>query len=189
MTTVAERFLLIVGAVAVSAFVGCGDSGPAVLGDGGQLAALSSPNVLSPPQQVAGPPPTVTPTPLPTLEPTSGTLVYLHGNDLWVASLDGGRSLPPREVTSGGLRNWYVGHAPGTDGTTDLFYVSQLTEARPANGRNVTDFAVYRVGLGGSTPEELLRFSGRPPDHALSTPPVSVSPDGRPRTTSKSTAK
>ena len=130
------------------------------------------------PTATAEPEATATPAPeaSPTREPTSGTLVFLRGPDLWVASLDG-ESVPPRAITSGSLGARYVGFVRRPDGEIDLYYARQLTEATETE--RVVEFSLSRVALQGGTPEELLRF---PSSYALGvfsyTFVGSVSPDG-----------
>ena len=127
-------------------------------GSGGTPPPTLGPEATVPPSPSA----TIGPAPLPTLAPTTGTLVYLRGNDLWVASLDGGQALPPRAITTGSLGTVYAGFASRPDGGVDLYYLSQLSERRgPPDIRSVADFGLYRVALAEGTPEELLRFSGR----------------------------
>ena len=110
------------------------------------------------PTATAEPDATATPAPeaSPTREPTAGTIVFLRGPDLWVASLDG-ESVPPRAITLGSLGARYVGFARGPDGEIDLYYTRQLTEATETE--RVVEFSLSRVALQGGTPEELLRFS------------------------------
>ena len=105
----------------------------------------------------------------PTREPTTGTIVFLRGTDLWIASPDG-ESMPPRAITSGSLFTRYAGFVRGPDGETDLYFVRQLSEERVENNRRPADYGLYRAPMDEGTPEELLRFS-----HPFL---GSVSPDG-----------
>ncbi len=135
------------------------------------LAAACNGGGEAQPTATAVPGATATPMPeaSPTREPTSDTLVFLRGPDLWVASPDG-ESMPPRAITSGSLGTRYVGFARGPDGEIDLYYARQLTEERVENNRRLADYGLYRATMDEGTPEELLRFSS----FAF----VAVSPDG-----------
>lgn len=134
-----------------------------------ETEATATPESTLPPSPTA----TIKPAPLPTLAPTDGTLVYLRGTDLWVASLDG-ESVPPRAITTDSINAGYAGYVRREDGGIDLYYLSQLTEKRgPPDIRSVADFGLYRVPLAGGTPEELLRFTSR-----TSSASAAVSPDG-----------
>ena len=117
-------------------------------------------------------------TALPPLVPPGGVLVYLRGNDLWVASLDSGQGLPPRAITNGSLGTRYAGYVRRNDGGVDLYRVSQLTKVAETNTTGVAEFGVYRVPLEGGDGEEVLRFSSGVPEDPLWPPNASVSPDG-----------
>ncbi len=112
------------------------------------------------PTATATPEPGATVTPMPeaspTQEPTTGTIVFFRGSDLWIASPDG-ESMPPRAITSGSLGTRYVGFVRGLDGEIDLYYARQLTEATETEP--MVEFSLSRVALQGGTPEELLRLS------------------------------
>jgi hypothetical protein len=110
------------------------------------------------------------------MDPTTGTLVYLLGNDLWVAPLDG--TSPPRAITSGAFGAGYAGYVPLPDGEIDLYYVSQLSEGRVIDNGFVADFALYHLGLGEGDPSEVARFVNKPLEPVLPTHGA-VSPDGR----------
>lgn len=137
---------------------------------------LSQPDALSPPERVVRPSPTPTATPLPPLAPTAGVLVYLRGDELWAASLDGGVRLPPRRLARGEHGLAYAGYVRTPSGI-DLYYARQLTAS---TGPNITHaaFAVYRVPLEGGAQEELLRYTGRALEHLLAAD-AAISPDGR----------
>ena len=83
------------------------------------------------------------------------TLVFMRGEDLWIAPLDGASD--PRAITSGSFRAKYAGYALRPDGGIDLYYISQLQENQEFIVE--VEFGVYRVGLEGGEPEELFRFS------------------------------
>lgn len=102
---------------------------------------------------------------------TPAALVYLRGDDLWVASLDG-VTLPPREVASSEFGVAYAGYVPEADGQVDLFYTSGLTEPRTAEVF-VQEFGFYRAALKGNSPEEVFRFTG--PAFVAS---AAIAPDG-----------
>ena len=101
---------------------------------------------------------TLMPEASPTREPTSGTIVFLRGPDLWVASIDG-KSMPPRAITLGSLGTRYVGFVRGPDGEIDLYFVRQLSEEHIENNRRLADLGLYRAPLDEGAPEKLLRFS------------------------------
>ena len=94
---------------------------------------------------------------LPTLAPTSGTLVYLRGNDLWVASLDSEQGLPPWKITSDSQRVSYAGYVRRPDGRIDLYYLSQLTET--VNLYDEVEIGLYRAGLERDQAQEVFRFT------------------------------
>ena len=138
-------------------------------GDSGEPQQALAPTPTAEPEATVTPAATLPPSPtttigsapLPTLAPTDGTLVYLRGTDLWVASLDGGQTLPPRAITTDSLGIGYAGHVSRADGGTDLYFTIQLSEDRVENNRYITDYGLYRATLKGGEPEELFRFSGR----------------------------
>lgn len=172
------------GALFVAAIGGLGLIGVLLLrgGDGEPLAPVSG--ALSPPASIdsggpLSPPAEIDrePTPLPTLEPTDGILVYRRGTDLWVASLDGGVSLPPRAITTDSLGAGYAGYVRRPDGGIDLYYVEQLTDESIDRDRYVADFGLYRTTLHGTIATQLLRFEGRPVGGFLPTN-AEVSPNG-----------
>ena len=109
------------------------------------------------------------------LPPTSGTLVYLRGHDLWLAALAG--SPPPRAITSGAFGAGYAGYVRRSDGDIDLYYVTQLSDGRNEGNAYIADFALYRLDLDGGGPEELTRFVNKPLEPGLPTH-AAVSPDG-----------
>lgn len=159
--------MALAGGLFVAALGGIGLTAVLFLGDGvepslGLVAGPTATAGLSPPQRVG---------PLPTLAPTTGAVVYVDGDDLWLASLDDGQTAP-RALTSGSPRARYAGFARRQDGGIDVYYLSQLTEV--ANPVDAADVGIYRVGVEGGEAEELFRFSMSPSYFAA----ASVAPGG-----------
>lgn len=120
-------------------------------------------------------------TPTPAATPTSAraagetTVIFLRGNDLWIAPLDG--SSEPRPITASGYGTAYAGYVRRQDGAVDLYFTRQLGEGVVVNGSFVADFVLERTKLTPAEPVELLRFRDRPVEGPLWTN-ASVSPDG-----------
>jgi hypothetical protein len=129
-----------------------------------------------PPTATLVPTPSVTRTG-PPIGPTSGTVVFRRGNDLWLAPLDG--SAPPRPVTTGARGAGFAGAVRLPNGNIDIFFVVQTGEPAVVEDRYEADLVLFREGLapGRSATREVLRYRGRPLEPFLGAN-AAVSPDG-----------
>ena len=82
----------------------------------------------------------------PTAEQPPSVLVFLRGDDLWVATLDG--SSLPRAITSGSVAAQYAGFVRTASGEIELYYTEQLREVSDDAEPNA-EGALNRVGLEG----------------------------------------
>ena len=93
-------------------------------------------------------------------------IVFQHGADLWVASVDG--ATPPQQITAGIPRVEYSGYVRRPHGAMDIYY---LADEGKKDENGTPGRSLYRIALGRGAKEQLLFLPGLTP--------ASVAPDGK----------